>query len=115
MYLNLILPLSRGNQTYCETLDVLLFENTSSPNHTELHACEFNYSGSGLLYQIVAGPVFNNLYPLAGLFTGFLADFGRRTIWLTVSLVFWSAMTGLTGFAKVFWQLVVLRGLLAIG
>lgn len=76
--------------------------------------CEYNYSGSGLTYQVVAGPVFNNLYPLAGLFTGFLADYGRRTIWLTISLFLWSAVTGVTGFATAFWHLVLLRALLAI-
>ena len=84
-------------------------------NDTILHVCEFHHSGSGLTYQIVAGPVFNNLYPLAGLFTGFLADYGRRTLWLSISLLFWSVITGLTGFAKAFWHLVLLRALLAIG
>lgn len=63
----------------------------------------------------MAGPVFNNLYILAGIFAGFLADFGRRTVWLVLSLVFWSLATGCTGFVNAYWQLVVLRALLAIG
>ena len=77
--------------------------------------CRWAHTGAGLTYQIVAGPVFNNLYPLAGLFTGYLADYGRRTLWLSLSLAFWSVMTGVTGFAHTFWHLVVLRALLAIG
>ena len=78
-------------------------------------ACRWWWSGTGLVYQILAGPVFNNLYPLAGVFTGFIADFGNRKVFLVISLVFWSLATGLTGFAEKFWHLVALRALLAIG
>ena len=116
----LLLLFYRKNETYCTTLPILLFGNeTESENGTNItihyNACEFNHSGKGLLYQIVAGPVFNNLYPLAGIFTGFLADYGYRTIWLVISLVFWSAITGVTGFSQAYWHLVLLRALLAIG
>ena len=89
----------------------LMFEN----NGTEYSVCRWWWDGTGILYQVVAGPVFNNLYPLAGIFTGFLADYGSRKIWLTISLVFWSVATGLTGFSKAFWHIVLLRALLAIG
>lgn len=84
-------------------------------NGTEVSVCHWWYDGKGLLYQIVAGPVFNNLYILAGVFTGFLADYGNRKIWLVISLVFWSLATGVTGFAQEYWHLVILRALLAIG
>ena len=77
--------------------------------------CEYAHTGAGLVYQVVAGPVFNNLYPFAGIFTGFLADYGRRTIWLVIAVTFWSLATGLTGFAQHYWHLVLLRALLAIG
>jgi MFS family permease len=77
--------------------------------------CRWWWSGEGLLYQVLAGPVFNNLYPIAGVFTGFLADLGSRKVFLVISLVFWSIATGLTGFAQTYWHLVVLRALLAIG
>ena len=101
----------RHNETNCLDLPELILHI----GNEEYEVCEWAYSGSGLLYQIVAGPVFNNLYPLAGIFTGFLADYGRRTIWLAISLVFWSLATGLTGFATQYWHLVILRALLAIG
>ena len=80
-----------------------------------ISACRWWWSGEGFVYQVVAGPVFNNLYPLAGVFTAFLADFGNRKVFLVISLIFWSLATGLTGFAQTFWHLVVLRALLAIG
>ncbi len=103
---------SRNNETHCLYLPELNYYNESS--NTTLRVCEYNHSGSGLTYQIVAGPVFNNLYPLAGIFTGFLADYGRRTLWLSISLLAWSVVTGVTGFASAFWQLVLFRALLAI-
>ena len=116
---------SRLNRTLClggDGFDELVIylndtyiNGSNETGNATLNVCEFHHSGSGLTYQIVAGPVFNNLYPLAGLFTGFLADYGRRTLWLSISLLFWSVVTGITGFAKVFWELVVLRALLAIG
>ena len=104
----------RSNGSFCVNGDAVVFYNDTLMNDT-INVCEFNHDGSGLLYQVVAGPVFNNLYPLAGLFTGFLADYGKRIIWLVISLFFWSAVTLVTGFAKQFWHLVVLRALLAIG
>lgn len=106
--LSLSLSSLRDNITAC--LDL-----TFEVNGSIYEPCEWAHDGSGLLYQIVAGPVFNNLYPLAGIFTGFLADYGYRIVWLVISLTFWSVVTGLTGFIKQYWHLVLLRALLAIG
>ena len=93
-----------------------IFPNETIEGEEDLYSiCEYNHDGTGLTYQIVAGPVFNNLYPLAGFVMGFLADYGKRIIWLVISLIFWSAVTLLTGFSKAFWHLVLLRALLAIG
>ena len=78
--------------------------------------CAWDHDGSaGLEYQILAGPVFNNLYPLAGVVMGILADRFNRKIMLGISLLFWSIATGLTGFASSYWMLVIFRLLLAIG
>jgi len=99
---------SEENCTELEDLDFMYGNMT-------YHACEWWYDGSGVLYQVLAGPVFNNLYILAGIFTGFLADYGRRTVWLVLCLLFWSIATGVTGFAGAYWQLVIFRALLAIG
>ena len=86
-----------------------VYENTTS------YACQWWWDGSGLAYQILAGPVFNNLYVLAGIFAGFLADIWNRKVFLVISLVIWSVATGLTGFAQEYWHLVIFRALLAIG
>ncbi|KAL3872099.1 hypothetical protein ACJMK2_040053 [Sinanodonta woodiana] len=77
--------------------------------------CEWNYNGQGLEYQIVAGPVFILIYTFAGIFIGFLADRYNRKILLASCLIFWSAMTLLTGFVKEYWQLVILRFGLGFG
>lgn len=79
-------------------------------------ACKWGYDGSqGSKYQILAGPVFNNVYPFAGIFMGILADRFNRKILLGFSLLFWSLATGATGFAQAYWMLVIFRLLLAIG
>ena len=114
--LSLFLSLSFSSSLLSHRDNVTLCRNiTFEANGSIYEACEWAHDGSGLLYQIVAGPVFNNLYPLAGIFTGFLADYGYRIVWLVISLTFWSVITGLTGFIKHYWHLVLLRALLAIG
>lgn len=78
--------------------------------------CAWDHDGAtGIKYQTLAGPVFNNVYPLAGILMGFLADRFNRKIMLGFSLLFWSVATGVTGFAQSYWMLVVFRMLLAIG
>jgi MFS family permease len=86
------------------------------PNNETVPVCGWDHDGStGILYQVLAGPVFNNLYPLAGIIMGILADKFNRKILLGLSLLFWSVATGLTGFSQYYWMLVVFRMLLAIG
>ena len=79
------------------------------------HACKYDYDGTGLLYQLVAGPLFNNIYIIAGIFLGFAADLANRKVLLVISLVWWSVMTGLTGLTNEYWQLALLRFSVAIG
>ena len=76
--------------------------------------CEWNYDGSGLEYQILAGPVFNNVYPAAGLILGPMADFVSRKLLLGICLFLLSVFTGIIGFAQTYWELVILRMLVAI-
>lgn len=78
-------------------------------------ACKYDYDGTGLLYQLVAGPLFNNIYIIAGVFLGFAADLANRKLLLVISLVWWSVMTGLTGLTHKYWQLALLRFSVAIG
>ena len=61
------------------------------------------------------GPAFTLIYVVAGLPLARLADTRSRSLVLIIGLVFWSVMVLLTGFAMVFWQLVVLRVMLGIG
>ena len=79
------------------------------------NACKYDYDGTGLLYQLVAGPLFNNVYIVAGVFLGFAADLANRKVLLVISLVWWSVMTGLTGLTNEYWQLALLRFSVAIG
>lgn len=61
------------------------------------------------------GPAFTLIYVIAGLPLARLADTRSRSLVLLVGVVFWSVMVLLTGFAQVFWQLVLLRIMLGIG
>lgn len=95
----------------------LLVNDTEGKNVTLLidRPCSYNYDGTGLLYQLVAGPLFNNIYIIAGVFLGFAADLANRKVLLVISLVWWSLMTGLTGLTHKYWQLALLRFAVAIG
>ena len=94
------------------TRDIITSNGT---NLTDFEPCTYTHDGSGVLYQTLAGPVFNTVYPLTGILVGILADIYNRKILLAISLAFWSIATGLTGFATEYWMLVVFRMLLAIG
>lgn len=95
----------------CEEFEAVL------PHHNEsTPICAWDHDGAkGLKYQILAGPVFNNLYPLAGIVMGILADRFNRKLLLGFSLLFWSLATGATGFAVSYVMLLVFRMLLALG
>lgn len=79
------------------------------------HPCDWDYIGQGLEYQLVAGPAFIVIYTFAGIFISFAADRYNRKVMLAICLMWWSAMTLLTGFIKEYWQLVVLRFALGFG
>lgn len=104
----------RTNESHCLDYET----NVTSVNGTVFFTfpCVFTHDGSsGIDYQVLAGPVFNNVYPLAGILAGILADNFNRKILLAISLAFWSIATGVTGFATSYWMLVIFRVLLAIG
>ncbi|XP_041370209.1 MFS-type efflux pump MSMEG_3705-like isoform X2 [Gigantopelta aegis] len=79
------------------------------------HVCKFDYNGQGWDYQILAGPVFILIYTFMGILIGFAADIYNRKVLLAICLIFWSAMTLLTGFVTHYWQLVILRFGLGMG
>lgn len=88
---------------------------TALQNKDGLNVCKWDYNGQGLEYQIVAGPVFILIYTFAGIFISFAADKYNRKIMLASCLIFWSAMTVLTGFVNSYWQIVILRFGLGLG
>ena len=111
---------SKTNRTLCEEHEIVFppsdSGNCSQDSENCSQVCKWGHDGAeGIKYQILAGPVFNNIYPLAGVFMGILADRFNRKILLGLSLLFWSIATGLTGFAQNYWMVVLFRMLLAIG
>lgn len=88
-------------------------DSIQDPNGS--YVCTWDYTGQGIEYQIVAGPVFILVYTFFGIFIGFAADLYNRKVILGISLLTWSVMTLLTGFINSYWQLVVLRFGLGLG
>ncbi|XP_018366815.1 PREDICTED: uncharacterized protein LOC108763565, partial [Trachymyrmex cornetzi] len=92
------------NSTYCQSLEL----NGS-------YYCEWNYNGLGLDYQILAGPSFIAVYTIVGIILGVAADRYNRVKLLTVCTVIFSVAIILSGAVIEYWQLVILRMLLAAG
>ncbi|KAG5345065.1 SPNS1 protein, partial [Acromyrmex charruanus] len=95
---------SAENSTYCQSLEL----NGS-------YYCEWNYNGLGLDYQILAGPSFIAVYTIVGIILGVAADRYNRVKLLTVCTVIFSVAIILSGAVIEYWQLVILRMLLAAG
>ncbi|XP_018323579.1 uncharacterized protein LOC108735868 [Agrilus planipennis] len=77
--------------------------------------CEWTYNGLGIDYQVLAGPCFIAVFTVVGVAFGFLADRYHRVRMLAgCTLVFGIAII-LCGAVKEFWQLVLLRMIMAAG
>ena len=84
--------------------------------------CSYNYTGSGIEYQILAGPAFIAVFTFANIITGLTSDriagyskyIGRHTI-MAVGVVILSISCLLMGFSNAYWQLVILRMGIALG
>ncbi|GAB1870091.1 Hexuronate transporter [Camponotus japonicus] len=92
------------NSTYCESLEL----NGS-------YYCEWNYNGLGLDYQILAGPSFIAIYTIVGIILGIAADRYNRVRLLTTCTLVFSIAIFLSGAVKEYWQLLILRMVLAAG
>ncbi|CAH1118484.1 unnamed protein product [Phaedon cochleariae] len=77
--------------------------------------CEWTYNGLGLDYQILAGPSFIAVFTIVGVLMGFLADKFNRVKMLAVCTVVFGVSIILSGTVKEFWQLVLLRMIMAAG
>ena len=73
--------------------------------------CEWDYSATGLEYEVLAGPAFTLVFTLAGLPLGLLAGSPvvNRRVAIAVCLSLWSAMTLASSFTKEYWQLLLTR------
>ncbi|XP_071948158.1 protein spinster homolog 1-like [Antedon mediterranea] len=89
-------------QQYCDNTTVTYKNET-------LHSCKWDYTGNGLQYQLLAGPVFIVFYTFSGIFLGYAADRTNRKNLLAGCIILWSATTVVTGFSKEYWHLVILR------
>ncbi|XP_015608750.1 uncharacterized protein LOC107274277 [Cephus cinctus] len=93
-----------NNSDYCLTLNL---------NGT--YYCEWNYNGLGLDYQILAGPSFIAVFTIVGVILGIAADRYNRVKLLAICTVVFSVAIILMGAVKEYWQLVLLRMVLAAG
>lgn len=77
--------------------------------------CEWNYNGLGWDYQLLAGPSFIAVFTIAGVFMGIAADKFNRVNMLTVCTLVFAVAIILQGTVKEYWQLILLRMLMAAG
>lgn len=77
--------------------------------------CEWNYNGLGLDYQLLAGPSFIAVFTVAGVILGIAADKYNRVRMLFVCTLIFSIAIILQGSVTEYWQMVVLRMVMALG
>ncbi|XP_074029617.1 probable sulfoacetate transporter SauU [Leptinotarsa decemlineata] len=77
--------------------------------------CEWTYNGLGLDYQILAGPSFIAVFTIVGVVMGFLADKFNRVKMLGICTVVFGVAIIISGGVTEYWQLVVLRMIMAAG
>lgn len=77
--------------------------------------CEWNYNGLGIDYQLLAGPAFILVFTIAGVFMGVAADKYNRVKLLTVCTLIFAVAIILQGSVKTYWQLILLRMIMALG
>ena len=88
------------------------------PSRCQNHStCKLHFNGQGYQYQALAGPIFIIGHTLGVVPISFAAKacaYSRRML-LCAWAVFWSGLAILTGFARTYWQLVVVRFGFGIG
>lgn len=77
--------------------------------------CEWNYNGLGLDYQLLAGPSFILIFTIMGVVLGVVADKFNRVRMLTICTLVFAVAIILQGSVKNYWQLIVLRMIMAAG
>uniref|UniRef100_A0A1I8PAW5 Major facilitator superfamily (MFS) profile domain-containing protein n=1 Tax=Stomoxys calcitrans TaxID=35570 RepID=A0A1I8PAW5_STOCA len=84
-------------------------------DHNGTTYCEWNRNGLGIEYQILAGPTFILVFTIAGVFMGLAADRYNRVKMLTICTLIFAVAIILQGTVKEYWQLVLLRMIMAAG
>lgn len=92
------------NETECVAL------NLNGTNY-----CEWNYNGLGIDYQLLAGPSFILVFTIIGIFLGIAADKYNRVKMLSFCTLVFAVAIILQGSVTSYWQLVVLRMIMAAG
>ncbi|CAB3363453.1 Hypothetical predicted protein [Cloeon dipterum] len=77
--------------------------------------CEWDYNGLGLEYQILAGPSYIAVFTVAGILLGVAADRYNRVTMLGACTLIFSVATILMGAVNHYWELTLLRMVLAFG
>ncbi len=85
--------------------------------------CQWDYTGLGMDYQLLAGPAFAAVFSTCGILWGIVADCNKdkvvllnsRTRLLGCAVLIYSTATLLTAAATQYWQLVLLRMTVAAG
>jgi len=94
----------RKDETSCEVVD-----------QEAKMICKWDYTGLGMDYQVLAGPAFIAVFTVSGVVLGITADYVNRLRLLGAAVLLYSLAISLMGFASHYWQLVILRMLLAAG
>jgi len=109
------------NKSMVETQDIQV-NCTELKNETECLAqpvCYYDYSGTGYEYQLLAGPAFIAVFTVSAIILAVLSDFLyeklSRTVILAVGTFTFSTACILMGVSNAYYQLVILRGLIAMG
>ncbi|KAI4454985.1 spinster [Holotrichia oblita] len=84
-------------------------------NTNDTQYCEWTYNGLGIDYQILAGPSFIAVFTVVGVILGFAADKYNRVRMLTVCTVIFGIAIIICGSVTEYWQLVLLRMIMAAG
>ncbi|XP_078489858.1 MFS-type efflux pump MSMEG_3705-like [Ciona intestinalis] len=95
-----------AKQNKCSQQSFELCEEIYYENQTY---CRWDYTGSGIEYQILAGPSFIAISTVMGIMIGVLGDKYNRVRLLTGCILVYSTMALLSGFSTTYWQLIIFR------
>ncbi|XP_071948069.1 D-galactonate transporter-like isoform X2 [Antedon mediterranea] len=78
--------------------------------------CKWWYSGTGITYELLVGPLFMVVLSFTGIPVSLVSEaksFNRKTI-LSICVFGWSIATLVTGWATQYWQVAIVRMMLAL-